>query len=79
MYPDRKCVAPNCSGSDSQIHIWSCKFLEENTTICATDCKYEDIFSNDINKQVQVMQIMMQHYRKRLTYMSSPPSGDDPA
>ena len=59
MYPDRKCLAPDCSDSDSQIHIWTCKYLETKTSICVNDVNYTDIFKNDVNKQFHVMQVMM--------------------
>ena len=71
MYKDRKCISPRCSDEESQIHIYSCKYLEDTNMICDTNTKYSDVFSSDVQKQYKVMQIMRQHYINRQKILSS--------
>ena len=37
MYSDRKCIVNPCSGEDSQIHLYSCEYLETSNTIALKD------------------------------------------
>ena len=79
MYDNRKCIAPQCMDEDSQFHIYSCKYLDEHNSITMPNNSYYDIFTNNVERQYQVMQIMIQHYITREKMLSSQASRDDPA
>ena len=73
MYNDRKCIVPQCSDEDSQFHLYSysCQYLEENTISEVNNGSYYDIFSNNVRRQCEVMNIIMQHFMTRQTILSS--------
>ena len=59
-YNDTKCPFPNCKSSESQDHLISCNSYPDNCNLIPSGLKYEDIFTRDVDKQYQVMQILMQ-------------------
>ena len=77
-YDDRKCVVTECNGEDSQRDLFSCRFLEPINMLTADSFPYDDIFSNDVNKQVRVTQIIFQKYQSRAKYLASLSEGVAP-
>ena len=72
QFNDKRCVIPECSGQDSQRDLFNCKYLDPNNILMERSIEYEDLFSNDVKKQVLVMNILYQKYNSRLEYMASP-------
>ena len=58
MYRDSKCPFKLCTSYESQYHMANCTFYPVNTLI-PNGLQYEDIFKSDIQKQFQVMKILM--------------------
>ena len=79
IHADRKCIAPQCSEDDSQFHIYSCLYLEDKDAVALKNTSYYDIFTNNVGRQRQVMQIVMKHYMTRQTILSSQTRNDGPA
>ena len=51
QYNDRKCLVPQCLDSDSQLHLYTCKYLSEKSDrVMLCDLSYEDIFKDDVAK-----------------------------
>ena len=73
MFNNDKCVSDNCSEKDSSRHIFYCKFLEDPSAklVMNKSLKYEDIFSNDIQKQMIIKSIFMKKYKQRQRIISS--------
>ena len=56
----------------TQYHLfYSNCFQKHSQNVIPSDIKYEDIFSNDVNKQLIVKQIFYQKYNDRDNYLSS--------
>ena len=66
---DRLCLAPGCMGEDQNEHIFSCQFLAVKNQKTRKDIKFDDIFSNDVNKQVIVMNVFRKQYEKRREFL----------
>ena len=74
FFSDKKCVAKNCLGEDSQdsqIHIYHCKKLQPKLMTKNNDSQYSHIFTNNVNKQIIATNILMQAYEKRSQTLSS--------
>ena len=73
MFKDLKCVSEFCSEEESSSHIFNCKYLEDKNEKCLMKDKinFEDIYSNDIKKQLAVKNIFMKKFKKRNTIYSS--------
>ena len=73
---DLSCVVPECDKEDSQAELFKCPYLEPKYAVGQRDIEYEDLFSNSVEKQVLVTQIMYEKYNSREKYISS--SQEDP-
>ena len=64
-YPDNLC--PICDDGitkDSQEHVIFC-LNDSNQMIVNSDVQYTNLFSNDVNKQLQVSLIIAENFSKR--------------
>ena len=57
-YADRSCPFPQCESPESQLHLSTCQYYSDSSVI-PNGLKYEDLFESDIEKQFQVMSILM--------------------
>ena len=71
QFNDKRCVIPECSDQDSQKDLFHCKYLDPKNILMERSIEYEDLFSNDVKKQVLVMNILYKKYNSRLEYMAS--------
>ena len=72
MFRNISCPREGCIENDTQYHLfYSNCFQKHSQNVIPSDIKYEDIFSNDVNKQLIVKQIFYQKYNDRDKYLSS--------
>ena len=64
-YYDLKCPMFSCQEPESQMHLWSCQYLDSNNALCQLSTRYTDIFGNDVKKQELVMSIMFKRLEIR--------------
>ena len=58
-YNDTECPFPLCKSSESQSHLMSCKWYPDSCKIIPSGLNYKDIFESDVDKQFQVMKILL--------------------
>ena len=63
-YKSIECPFPLCKETESQFHIASCSFYSESNLV-SNDLHYEDIFKSDVQKQFEVMKILMKRIEER--------------
>ena len=72
QYNDTKCIIPSCISDDSQQHLFLSSYFDKNgRNLVNKDLKYEDIFTNNVSKQLIVKNIMMTRYNYRTEILSS--------
>ena len=72
MFRNISCPREGCIENDTQYHLfYSNCFQKHSQNVIPSEIKYEDIFSNDVNKQLIVEQIFYQKYNDRDKYLSS--------
>ena len=73
MFKDKKCISELCSEEDSTRHIFYCKYLEDKTEQCISieNTRYEDIYSNNVHKQLTIKNIFMGKFNIRNKLFSS--------
>ena len=73
MFKDTKCVSDQCLEKDSTRHVFYCKYLEEKKLqyISKGNIHFEEIYSEDIEKQLAIKNIFMQKYKTRNRLLSS--------
>ena len=66
------CLFPYCTNEDSQYHIFSsnCFISDSINEITDTSVKYSDIFSDNIQSQVNVVNIMFSRLERRKKYIT---------
>ena len=57
-YEDTKCPFPLCKSPENQLHLAICEFYPERSVI-SNGLKYADLFKSDIEKQFQIMNILI--------------------
>ena len=74
LYTNKKCLAPHDGNAlDQQKHIFNCSYFSTpNDTITVV---YEDIFSNNVQKQIEVMKLFYKKLEIRMSYLTP----DDPS
>ena len=74
-YLDKKCVANDCEGNDSQIHLYYCQFLEKENSLThynpEDETPYTEIFHNNVEAQYEVMKRIMRKFTRRNEILSS--------
>ena len=70
------CPFPQCTlkGPETQWHIMHCPVLTKPGEIFSSDISYEDVFTNDINKQYIVMKILFERLSIRKKYLNENPA-----
>ena len=60
-------LCPLCSDTskDSQEHVMNCPAIRNNRLVIAGEVKYENLFVNDVKRQVQVTNIICENFQKR--------------
>ena len=77
-FSDNKCVAaPLCDKSESNEHLFSCEYLAAGNEMTENNIKYEHIFSDNVQVQEQIANIMFSRLEKRNRLIN--PSGKGPA
>ena len=71
QHKDLSCVVPECNKDDSQVELFKCSYLEPKNTIGQRDVKYDDLFSDSVEKQVLVTRILYEKFTSREKYISS--------
>ena len=71
QHQDKDCVVDECDGEDLQRDLFYCKFREPRDVVMSDLVEYEEIFLNDVKKQMIVMQILFQKYNNMLNYIAS--------
>ena len=71
IFQDTKCVIPECDREDSQYDLFYCEFLSPRNQMMINPVQYRDIFSNCVEKQLLVTQILNQKYESRMKFMAS--------
>ena len=67
-----------CKKEDSQPELLQCPYLEPKQPIISqNNLKYEDLFSNSIEKQVLITGIMFEKYESRTRYIASTEEAPD--
>ena len=75
LYPDKMCPL-GCGALDTLQNILSCTVLRQHHTsqdITESDIRYEDVFSPDITKQKQVVELYRELLEIRSNIINSPP------
>ena len=67
-YLDLKCDLCTSNSQDDQYHLLECAYLIENCENLAnnTTIEYEDIFSDDIEKQFKAAKLLFEVWEKRI-------------
>ena len=71
MHDNIKCVIPECNGEDSQKGLFFCEYLEPMNQVIDQYIQYEDIFTECVEKQKLVVNIIDQKYESRVKYLAS--------
>ena len=71
MHVDVKCVIPECTGEDSQKGLFLCEYLEPINQIIHENIQYEEIFTDCVEKQKRIVNIIDQKYQSRVKYLAS--------
>ena len=71
QFSDLSCVVPECDKEDSQPELIKCEYLEPKNTIGQTGIEYDDLFSDSVEKQVVITQMIYQKYQSRKKYLAS--------
>ena len=75
LYPDKLCPL-GCGDPDTLENILSCKILKEqhktDRVVCSYDVQYSDIFSDNIRKQKEIIQLFMELLHTRNKILSQP-------
>ena len=74
-FNEKKCLAPH-KANDDQRHVFYCSFFISPNEVVSSIVKYEDIFSSNINKQVDVLRIFLLRLEKRTLYLPLAKNGD---
>ena len=69
FHKDLKCVVNGCPEIETQRHIFYCMFLSSSKEVIPKDISYDDLFSDELQKQQQVMSIMRERVKRRNKYM----------
>ena len=67
-FSDKKCPAPHLE-IDQQIHVFYCSFFMKQNEIISPNLKYEDIFENNVKKQIEVATIFYARLDIRKSYL----------
>ena len=59
QFTDTKCIITQCNDNDSQDHLYICKYIAKSGSIMRTDVDYCDMFCDNVQKQTEVMNILM--------------------
>ena len=66
MYKEENLSCPlKCPEDDSQEHLLVCPKIQTSLLTTADTIEYEDLFSDDIFKQVRIASIMEERYLER--------------
>ena len=78
-FSDIKCVVPECDDDDSQKDLFDCRFLEPKQQVMTNGARveYDDLFSDCVEKQVLVVQILNKKYQSRVKYLASQGGPED--
>ena len=57
-HEDKECVIEKCNEVETQRHIYTCPFLTDPNELIPTNVTYDDIFGDNVEKQVKVMLTM---------------------
>ena len=85
IFGDTNCVAsPRClDGQDSEIHVYNCFYSTQPNQVTVQNLEFENIFKNDVPRQIEVMNIFYQKLEARKSFLpcDSPVSKapDDPS
>ena len=67
-----------CEDSNSQPHIFECPFLDTNTIVTNLQAKYHNIFSDRVDKQIEVIRIFSRRLKSRNIMSSQEEDPGDP-
>ena len=57
-YRNTNCLYPECRSEESQLHLFNSSCWMENQLSTNSRTKYEDIFGDNLTKQVEVMSVI---------------------
>ena len=77
QYKDRLCLAKDCGGEDSEIHLYSCEFMTSGNEVTTTNDCFENIFSDNVTKQRAVMTRFFERYKRNQLLSSSQKDGPE--
>ena len=71
QFSDIKCLVPQCSGRDENLHIFSCTYLSPQNQVMpeSSFVTYHDIFSNNTDLQQIVAKIIFSRLEVRKAYI----------
>ena len=71
QFSDTKCVVPQCSGRDENLHIFSCSYLSPQNEVMSESSfvTYYDIFLNNTHLQQTVATIIFSRLEVRKEYL----------
>ena len=70
-FSDKKCLSPCNEGQDCERHIFSCKYFSKQNEIFLSNISFEEVFENNVQNQVSVVNILFSRLEVRKTFLSS--------
>ena len=71
MFSDDQCVNTNCEERDTEFHLFYSECFNNGNTIVQSDLEFDDIYSNNVQKQKIIKDIIVDKYQRRLNIVSS--------
>ena len=71
VFSDDKCVNINCEERDTEYHLFYSDCFNEGNEIIQTNIEYNQIYSDNINQQKTIKDIIIARYQRRLRILSS--------
>ena len=68
-YSSLECPMPSCHEYMTQKHVFYCTAISNQNEIISESITYEDLFRNDVKKQIQVMNVMYSRLKKIREYL----------
>ena len=65
QYSDRLCLHKDCSDEDNEPHIYMCQFLTDGNEVTGTNSDFNQIYSNNIETQIRIMERFFERYNRR--------------
>ena len=71
MFSDDQFVNTNCEKRDTEFHMFYSECFNNGNTIVQSDLEFDDIYSNNVQKQKIIKDIIVDKYQRRLKIISS--------